>query len=199
MHPPDTLAIDPARAASVCVFCGARDGADPRFLAIARRAGALLASCGATVVYGGGSVGMMGALADAALAGGGEVIGVIPSVLMNREVGHTRLSRLEVVADMQVRKQRMIALSDAFLTLPGGLGTLDELFEVLTLRQLGEHAKPIVAVSDQGYFDTLAATLRGFQAHGLARAHDVAALELFPTLETALARLGLVAGTPAGA
>jgi uncharacterized protein (TIGR00730 family) len=196
---PDRFATDPSRAASVCVFCGARDGADPRFLAIARRAGALLAACRATVVYGGGSVGMMGALADAALAEGGEVVGVIPSVLMNREVGHTRLSRLEVVADMQVRKQRMIALSDAFLTLPGGLGTLDELFEVLTLRQLGEHAKPIVAVSDQGYFDTLAATLREFEAHGLARAHDVAALEVFPTLETALARLGLVAGAPARA
>jgi uncharacterized protein (TIGR00730 family) len=182
----------PAGADRVCVFCGARDGADPRFVALARRAGALLAAGGATVVYGGGSVGMMGALADAALDAGGEVIGVIPGVLMAREVGHTRLTRLEVVADMQVRKQRMIDLSDAFLTLPGGLGTLDELFEVLTLRQLGVHAKPIVAVSDRGYFDSLAETLRGFRDHGLAQARDVAALELFATLEAALARLGLV-------
>jgi uncharacterized protein (TIGR00730 family) len=190
-------ASEPSRPFSVCVFCGARPGSDPRFLEIARRAGARLAASGATVVYGGGSVGMMGALADAALAEGGEVLGVIPAVLMNREVGHRGLSRLEVVADMQVRKQRMIELSDAFLTLPGGLGTLDELFEVLTLRQLGEHAKPIVAVSDAGYFDALAASLRAFVGHGLAGERDVAALELFPTLEAALARLGL-ATSPAG-
>ncbi|MFM1989270.1 MAG: hypothetical protein RJA99_2227 [Pseudomonadota bacterium] len=181
----------PSRPFAVCVFCGARPGGDPRFVALARRAGAMLAAGGATVVYGGGSVGMMGAVADAALAEGGEVIGVIPSVLMNREVGHRGLTRLEVVADMQVRKQRMIELSDAFLTLPGGLGTLDELFEVLTLRQLGEHAKPIVAVSDGGYFDPLAVAVRDFVDHGLASAHDVGALELFPTLEGALGRLGL--------
>jgi uncharacterized protein (TIGR00730 family) len=184
---PDDLL--PAR--SVCVFCGARDGGEPRFRAIAQRAGALLAASGATVVYGGGSVGMMGALADAALAEGGEVIGVIPAVLMEREVGHRGLTRLEVVGDMQVRKQRMIELSDAFLTLPGGLGTLDELFEVLTLRQLGVHARPIVAVSDGGYFDALVAALRDFVGHGLAGARDVAALELFPTVEAALGRLGL--------
>ena len=192
-------ASEPSRPFSVCVFCGARPGSEPRFLEIGRRAGALLAASGATVVYGGGSVGMMGALADAALAEGGEVVGVIPSVLMEREVGHTGLTRQEVVGDMQLRKQRMIALSDAFLVLPGGLGTLDELFEVLTLRQLGEHAMPIVAVSDAGYFDALADFLRGFVAHGLAREPDVAALELFPTLEAALARLGLPAGAPAGA
>jgi len=119
------------------------------------------------------------------------VIGIIPEVLMKREVGHRGLTQLEVVGDMQVRKQRMIEVSDAFLTLPGGLGTLDELFEVLTLRQLGEHAKPIVAVSDGGYFDALAASLQGFVGHGLAAERDVAALELFPTLEGALARLGL--------
>jgi uncharacterized protein (TIGR00730 family) len=103
------------------VFCGARDGADPRFVALARLAGDRLARAGATIVYGGGRVGMMGALADAALAAGGQVIGVIPGVLLDREMGHTGLTRLEIVADMQVRKQRMVELSDAFLTLPGGL------------------------------------------------------------------------------
>jgi uncharacterized protein (TIGR00730 family) len=138
---------------------------------------------------------MMGALADAALAEGGDVVGVIPKVLMDREVGHRGLTRLEVVPDMQVRKQRMIELSDAFLTLPGGLGTLDELFEVLTLRQLGEHAKPIVVVSDGGYFDALAASVRGFVAAGLAAEKDVAALELVPTVEAALARLGVRVAT----
>lgn len=185
------LRAESSRPYSVCVFCGARPGSEPRFLEIAARAGAMLAASGATVVYGGGRVGMMGALADAALAEGGEVVGVIPSVLMDREVGHTGLTRLEVVADMQRRKQRMIELSDAFLTLPGGLGTLDELFEVLTLRQLGEHALPIVAVSDGGYFDALAGVLRDFVGHGLASARDVDALELFPTVPAALARLGL--------
>ena len=175
----------------IAVFCGARAGNEPRFLDIARRTGALLAQGGATLVYGGGSVGMMGALADAALAEGGDVVGVIPQVLMAREVGHRGLTRLEVVPDMQIRKQRMIELADAFLTLPGGLGTLDELFEVLTLRQLGEHATPIVVVSDGGYFDALAASLHGFVCVGLASEKDVAALELVPTVEAALARLGL--------
>jgi uncharacterized protein (TIGR00730 family) len=191
---PDSESVRPLH---VCVFCGARSGAEPRFIDIASRAGRMLAASGATVVYGGGSVGMMGALADAALAAGGQVVGIIPSVLMNREVGHTGLTRLEVVTDMQLRKQRMIELSDAFLTLPGGLGTLDELFEVLTLRQLGEHAKPIVAVSDAGYFDALSVCLQSFVAHGLAQPRDVAALELVPSLESAAARLGLAPPRPA--
>jgi hypothetical protein len=180
----------------ICVFCGAQPGVRPEYRRAAAAFGTLLARSGVGLVYGGASVGLMGAVADAALAAGGEVIGVIPGVLMAREVGHRGLTRLEVVADMQLRKQRMIALSDAFLTLPGGLGTLDELFEVLTLRQLGEHAKPIVAVSDRGYFDALAATLRDFVAHGLAAERDVAALELHPTVAAALARLGVPASAP---
>jgi uncharacterized protein (TIGR00730 family) len=188
---PSTSARSLVRALVVCGFCGARDGADPRFLALARLAGDRLARAGATIVYGGGRVGMMGALADAALAAGGQVIGVIPGVLLDREMGHTGLTRLEIVADMQVRKQRMVELSDAFLTLPGGLGTLDELFEVLTLRQLGEHQLPILAVNDQGYFDTLAACLAEFVDHGLAGQRDVAALERFASLDAALLRLGL--------
>jgi uncharacterized protein (TIGR00730 family) len=176
---------------SVCVFCGAKLGAEPRFAELARRTGTLLAGAGATLVYGGGSVGMMGALADAALDAGGAVVGVIPQLLMNREVGHKGLARLEVVVDMQVRKQRMIEISDAFLALPGGLGTLDELFEVLTLRQLGLHDKPMLLVSDGGYFDDLVAALEGFAGHGLVNPRDLAALESFPSLEAALERLGL--------
>jgi uncharacterized protein (TIGR00730 family) len=191
MNPTDPDVSSRARPLVVCVFCGARDGADPRFVALARLAGDRLARAGATIVYGGGRVGMMGALADAAVAAGGEVIGVIPGVLLDRELGHKGLARLEVVADMQVRKQRMIELSDAFLTLPGGLGTLDELFEVLTLRQLGEHQLPILAVNDQGYFDTLAACLAEFVDHGLAGQRDVAAFERFASLDAALLRLGL--------
>jgi uncharacterized protein (TIGR00730 family) len=176
---------------SVCVFCGAKLGGEQRFADLARRAGALIAGAGATVVYGGGSVGMMGALADGALDAGGTVVGIIPQLLMNREVGHKGLARLEVVVDMQARKQRMIEVSDAFVALPGGLGTLDELFEVLTLRQLGLHAKPMLVVSDGGYFDPLLAALQGFVGHGLVHPKDLAVLETFPSVEATLARLGL--------
>jgi uncharacterized protein (TIGR00730 family) len=176
---------------SIGVFCAAKLGGEPRFGDIARRTGALIARAGATLVYGGGSVGMMGALADGALAAGGTVVGVIPQLLVDREAGHTGLARLEVVADMQLRKQRMIEIADAFIALPGGLGTLDELFEVLTLRQLGFHSKRMVAVSDGGYFDALHASLAGFVAAGLVRPQDLAALELAPSVEDALARLGL--------
>jgi uncharacterized protein (TIGR00730 family) len=176
---------------SVCVFCGATLGAEPRFAEIARRTGMLIARTGATLVYGGGSVGMMGALADGALAAGGTVVGVIPKFLVDREAAHTGLARMEVVADMQLRKQRMIEIADAFIALPGGLGTLDELFEVLTLRQLGFHSKRAVAVSDGGYYDALHASLQGFVAAGLVRPQGLALLELAPGIEDALARLGL--------
>ena len=179
---------------AVCVFCGARSGNDPRFLEIARRTGTLLAQAGATLVYGAGSVGMMGALADAALSAGGRVVGIIPQSLIDREVGHRGLTQLEIVDDMAIRKQRMIEVSDAFLTLPGGLGTLDELFEVLTLRQLGEHAKPVLLLDDQGYFGLLIETLRSMTANGLVAERDLGLLESFSTLEAALARLGLAAG-----
>jgi hypothetical protein len=178
---------------SVCVFCGARPGADPRFLELARRTGTALARSGVTLVYGGGSIGMMGVLADAALQAGGEVIGVIPQSLMAREVGHAALSRNEVVPDMHLRKQRMVELSDAFLTLPGGFGTLDELFEVLTLRQLREHDKPIVLLNDQGYYDALMVTLRGIVAHELALARDLDLLHSVPSLQAALQALGCAA------
>jgi uncharacterized protein (TIGR00730 family) len=154
----------------------------------------MIASAGATLVYGGGSVGMMGMLADGALEAGGTVVGVIPQLLVDREAAHLGLSRLEVVADMQLRKQRMIQLADAFLALPGGLGTLDELFEVLTLRQLGFHSKRMVAVSDGGYYDALLEGLQGFVRSGLVRPQDLAALELAPTLGEALGRLGLAVG-----
>jgi uncharacterized protein (TIGR00730 family) len=186
------------RGLSICVFCGARNGADPRFVTLARRTGALIAASGATLVYGGGSIGLMGQLADGALEAGGEVVGVIPRSLLEREVGHAGLTRMDVVEDMQLRKQRMIAISDAFLTLPGGFGTLDELFEVLTLRQLGEHALPILLVDDQGYFSPLMQALRAIVANGLAADRDLATLESFPTPEAALARLGGTVTSPAG-
>lgn len=190
---------EPAPSATrpaIAVFCGARPGNDPRYLALAHAAGMGLARHGFTVVYGGGSVGMMGALAEGALGAGGEVIGVIPKVLVAREVGHTRLTRLEVVPDMSVRKKRMNTLASGYLILPGGLGTLDELFEVLTLRQIGLHEHPVVAVSEGGYFDSLAAALQGFVAAGLAARQNVEALELYPDLDAALTRLAAVCRHP---
>ena len=175
---------------SVCVFCGARSGNQPQFAQAARDAGRLIAQQGWMLVFGGGGVGLMGETANAALAAGGRVVGVIPERLVAREAGHARLTRLEVVADMGERKDRMIELSDAFLVLPGGLGTLDELFEVLTLRQIGYHAKPTAILSLDGYFDTLLAALREFAGKGLVDPRDLDRLIVagdLPTLVQALA------------
>lgn len=179
----------PSVIRTVCIFCGARKGADPMFAQVARAAGRALAARGLTMVFGGGGVGLMGEAADAALAAGGEVIGVIPQRLIDREAGHRGLSRLEVVADMAVRKDRMLALSDAFLVLPGGLGTLDELFEVLTLRQIGYHAKPTALVSTGGYYEPLLRTLRGFAGHGLVDPRDLDRLVVAPDVDGALTGL----------
>jgi uncharacterized protein (TIGR00730 family) len=142
---------------SICVFCGSRYGADGRYRAMAGRLGSLAGDAGLTVVYGGGHVGLMGALADAAMAADGRVIGYIPARLLELEVGHRAITELIVTKDMYARKAQMIDRADAFVVLPGGLGTLDELLEVVTLRQLGYHDKPIVLVSPEGYWDPLLA------------------------------------------
>jgi len=128
----------------VAVYCGSADGNDPAFLAEAVALGKAIAAAGLGLVYGGASVGLMGAVADAALAGGAEVIGVLPAVLNDREIGHRRLSRLERVPTMHQRKARMVELADAFLVLPGGYGTMEELLEAVTWAQLRLHAKPCI-------------------------------------------------------
>ena len=143
----------------VCVFCASNPGADPRFLESARELGRLLAAEGIGIVYGGGRVGMMGALADAALAKGGAVTGVIPDGLTRREVAHRGLADLRVVPSMHARKALMAELSDAFVALPGGFGTLEELMEIVTWGQLGIHRKPIAVVNVAGYYDGLLAFL----------------------------------------
>ncbi|MBW3628694.1 MAG: TIGR00730 family Rossman fold protein [Gemmatimonadetes bacterium] len=144
---------------SLCVFCGSSTGRDERYAGAARDLGQLLAAEGIRLVYGGGRVGLMGVVADAVLAAGGTVTGVIPRPLWAREVGHTGLSELHIVETMHERKARMVELSDGFVALPGGMGTLDELFEVWTWAQLGIHAKPFGVVNVGGYFDALLAFL----------------------------------------
>ncbi|WP_326568421.1 TIGR00730 family Rossman fold protein [Amycolatopsis rhabdoformis] len=139
----------------ICVFCGSSMGFSPVYAEAAAALGKLLAQRGIGLVYGGASVGTMGAVADAALAAGGEVIGVIPEALSSVEIAHAGLTELHVVPDMHQRKAKMAALSDGFLALPGGAGTLEELFEVWTWAQLGLHAKPIGLVDVAGYYSGL--------------------------------------------
>jgi len=141
----------------ICVFCGSSPGRRPAFAAAASELGARLAADGIGLVYGGGSVGLMGTVADAALAAGGEVVGVIPEALAGKEVAHTGLTRLHVVKSMHERKALMAEMADAFLALPGGFGTLDELFEAITWGQLGIHRKPIGLLDVEGYFAPLLA------------------------------------------
>ena len=144
---------------AVCVFCGSSAPADPRYRDAARALGALIARRNVTLVYGGGSTGLMGELADAILAQDGRVIGVIPAGLFAREAGHTGLTELREVTSMHERKQLMYDLSDAFIALPGGLGTLEELAEVTTWSQLGLHSKPVVLLNAGGFWDPRLAQL----------------------------------------
>lgn len=143
----------------VCVFCGSNPGRLPAYRAAAEAFGTLLARQGIGVVYGGASVGLMGAVADAALAAGGEVVGVIPQFLADKELAHSGLSALHVVGSMHQRKALMAELSDAFVALPGGAGTLEEIFEVWTWAQLGEHRKPCGLLNVSGFYDRLLAFL----------------------------------------
>ena len=160
----------------VAVFLGSSTGRRPEFAAAAADFGQRLAEAGVGIVYGGASVGMMGALADAALAAGGEVIGVIPGGLFAAEIPHPGLTRMEIVGTMHERKALMAELADGFAALPGGLGTLDELFEILTWQQIGLHAKPVALVDVGGFWDPLAAMLDGMTTAGYVPAAARAAL-----------------------
>jgi uncharacterized protein (TIGR00730 family) len=143
----------------VCVFCGSSPGANPTYLASARALGSELAQRGLGLVYGGASVGLMGAVADGALSAGGEAVGIIPGALEAKELAHRGLSRLEVVGSMHERKARMAELADGFVALPGGMGTLEELAEILTWAQLGLHRKPCALLDVAGYWKPLVAFL----------------------------------------
>jgi len=156
----------------VAVYCGSANGNDPAFLAEARKLGAALAAAGLGLVYGGACVGLMGAVADAALAGGAEVIGVLPDVLAGKEIAHAGLTRLELVKTMHERKARMAHLADAFLILPGGYGTLEELLEVVTWAQLRLHAKPVILINTAGYWDGLLQFIDTAVAAGFLKAKN---------------------------
>lgn len=171
---------------SICVFCGARPGADPAHAEAARQTGAMLARNGWRLVYGAGDVGLMGEVARAALDGGAEAMGVIPTHLVAREQGRRDVTRFVVTENMHERKKVMFMNSDAVVVLPGGAGSLDEFFEVLTWRQLGLHAKPILLLDTAGYWDPLVGLLEHVVAQGFAdetllgyigRVADVATLE----------------------
>jgi uncharacterized protein (TIGR00730 family) len=153
---------------SLCVFCGSRFGTDPGGREVAVRLGELLAREGITLVYGGGGVGLMGLLANAVLQAGGKVVGIIPRFLLQREAGHPALTETLVVETMHERKLEMFERSEAFVVLPGGIGTLEELFEVLSWRTLGLHTKPIVIVDQGGYWESLEALLRAVVEGGFA-------------------------------
>lgn len=140
---------------SICVYCGSADGISPDFVSAARSTGMVLARAGLTVIFGGGRTGLMGALADAALEAGGRVIGVITESMNTPALAHPGLTRLEVTATIHQRKARMYELADGYIALPGGFGTLDELFETLTWGQIGEHAKPVGLLNVNGYYDPL--------------------------------------------
>lgn len=172
----------------VCVFCGANPGADAAYLELARITGEGLAARGVGLVYGGGRVGLMGALADAALDAGGEVTGVIPQGLVDRELAHPGITELRVVDTLHARKAVMAELADAFIVLPGGLGTLEELAEVASWAQLGLHAKPIALLDDGRYWDPLLAWLDQAVVEGFLAPEHRLLIERSPTLVDALER-----------
>lgn len=173
----------------VCVYCGSRPGARPAYAEAARQLAASLAEAGVGIVTGGGHVGLMGVVADAALAAGGEVVGVIPQALMDLERGHAGLTELHVVPSMHERKALMAELADAFVALPGGLGTLEEIAEALTWVQLGIHAKPCALLDVEGYYAPLARFLDHTVEEGFVVPASRAAIVVEPTPEALLGRL----------
>ena len=182
-----------AELRALCVYCGSSEGVDGRHVEAAAALGKAAAERGVRIVFGGGRVGLMGVLADAALAAGGAVTGIIPRHLMAREVGHQGIGDLKVVATMHERKMLMCDLSDAFCVLPGGFGTLDETFEIVTWRQLELHDKPVVLVNLAGFWDPLVTLVEHQTAAGYVRpAH----LELFQVVETVEAVFEAVAAAP---
>ena len=181
-------------AFSLCVYCGSRTGDDPAFAALAAQVGAWIGHHGGQLVYGGGRNGLMGIVADATLASGGRVIGVIPKALVEKEWAHTGCTELHVVDTMHERKRIMAEHADAFLALPGGIGTLEEFFEVWTWRQLGYHAKPVGLLNLDGYYDHLLAFLKASVHHGFMSDWQMALISVGDDPQCLLPLLVEVAG-----
>ena len=180
---------------SVCVYCGSRPGQDAAFAEAANTVGRLIGQSGGQLVYGGGRAGLMGIVADAALAAGATVVGVIPQALMERELGHRGLTELHVVQTMHERKQMMAERSDAFLALPGGIGTLEELFEVWTWQQLGYHDKPVGLLNVAGYYDRLLGFLDETGHQGFVPTAQRELLQVDADPAALLGRLSALAGS----
>ncbi|WP_283148674.1 TIGR00730 family Rossman fold protein [Silvimonas soli] len=178
---------------SVVVFCGSRHGERPEYAAAARELGQLLAQRELTLVYGGGRVGLMGVMAQAALEAGGKVIGVIPEFMQERELGLTECTELIVVDSMHTRKARMAELADAFIAMAGGFGTFDELFEILTWGQIGIHGKPVGVLNTAGYYDGMRQFLDATMTEGFVRESELAKLQC---ADTPAALLDQLAATP---
>lgn len=178
---------------SLCVLCGSREGTDPVYRDVAVRLGRLIAEQDVRLIYGGGSIGLMGIIADAVLSAGGEVVGVIPDFLIRSEVGHYDLTDLVITDSMHDRKRRMFEMADAFVVLPGGLGTLDETFELITWRQLRLHDSPIIILDVDGYWGPLISLIDATIAAGFA---DPATTGLFSVVNTPEAVLQTLACVP---
>lgn len=174
---------------NICVFCGSSSGKNSIYARAAKEFGSIIAAGNHTLVYGGGNIGLMGIVADAVLEGNAKVVGVIPKFLMDREVGHTGLTSLEVVASMHERKKRMADLSDAFVAIPGGWGTLEELAEILTWKQLGLITQPIAILNTNGFFDPLLKQMESMVAEGFLREENYISLKSFNSPAQLLASL----------
>ncbi|MFN5170176.1 MAG: TIGR00730 family Rossman fold protein [Cyclobacteriaceae bacterium] len=177
---------------NLCVFCGSRTGVHPEFEQAALTLGSLMARNNITLVYGGGNIGLMGVLADTVLKEGGRVIGVIPDFLMQREVGHRGVTQLEIVGSMHERKRRMADLSDAFVALPGGWGTLDELAEILTWKQLGLVSAPVGLLNTRNFFTPLLTQMSDMVTGGFLDAASLQSLSVETDEQKLLERCGLM-------
>lgn len=190
--------MPPQPIRSVAVFCGSRVGHDPAYAEASAALGMGLAAAGIRLVYGGGGVGLMGIVADAALAAGGEVLGIIPEFLQRREVAHAGVGEMVVTDTMHDRKRRMFDAADAFVTMPGGLGTFDELFEITTWRQLALHDKPILVCDVAGWAQPFLASIQAAVDQGFAGPECLRLFEVLPDVGAVLGRLGALTSPGAG-
>ncbi len=177
---------------NVCIFCGSGSGNNPVYAEAAREIGSLLSSSKSTLIYGGGNIGLMGIIADQVLSLGGKVIGIIPDFLMKKEVGHTGLTQLEVVGSMHERKRRMADLADVFIALPGGWGTLDELAEILTWKQLGLINASVGILNTHHYFDTLLSQMQTMETEGFLSIKNLRELKIDDNPSRLLIQLGVI-------